>query len=385
MKNDWQTKRLGEVCEIIKGRKPLLKAIASNGDLPYLVAKVMRGSAEAEFASVKDRNSVTVDESETIIICDGSNSGEVFTGFRGVLSSTMGKISKKTEIDDDYLRAFLASTFEIFNGAKTGAAIPHLDKDAMYDLEFPLPPLPEQQRIVGILDEAFEGIATAKANAEKNLQNARALFESHLQSVFTQRGKGWVETKLDDVTDLITCGVAKRPNYVPVGIPFLSAKNVKNGQVVWNGYQYVSEEAHRALTKNNKPKLGDILYTRVGSYGEAAIIDRDIEFSIFVSLTLIKPKPVVLNSFLKYYLNSSAVKELAAGSITGSGVGNLNVGTVREFPIYLPPLSEQRSIVTKLDDLREKTQRLESVYQRKLAALEALKKSLLHQAFSGNL
>ena len=60
-------------------------------------------------------------------------------------------------------------------------------------------PLPEQQRIVGILDEAFDGIATAKANAEKNLQNARALFESHLQSVFTQRGEGWVEKKLSEV------------------------------------------------------------------------------------------------------------------------------------------------------------------------------------------
>ena len=194
-----------------------------------------------------------------------------------------------------------------------------------------------------------------------------------------------METELENVTDLITCGVAKRPEYMPEGIPFLSAKNVKNGQVVWSGYQFVSEETHRELTKNNKPKLGDILYTRVGSYGEAAIIDRDVEFSIFVSLTLIKPKPIMLNSFLKHYLNSSKVKELAASSITGSGVGNLNVGAVREFPIYLPPLSEQHSIVSKLDDLRKETQRLESLYERKLARLEALKKSLLHQAFTGEL
>ena len=168
MNAGWQTKRLGDVCEIIKGRKPALKNSPSRSDLPYLVAKVMRGSQEAEYASVKDRNSVSVTESDTIIICDGSNSGEVFTGFRGILSSTMGKISKKANIDDNYLRAFLAATFEIFNGAKTGVAIPHLDKDALYQLEFPLPPLSEQQRIVGILDEAFEGIATAKANADKN-------------------------------------------------------------------------------------------------------------------------------------------------------------------------------------------------------------------------
>ena len=266
-----------------------------------------------------------------------------------------------------------------------GASYPAVTDGDVKAQVIPVPPLPEQRRIVGILDESFDGIATVKANAEKNLQNARALFESHLQSVFTQRGPGWVETKLDDVTDLITCGVAKRPDYVPEGIPFLSAKNVKNGQVIWSGHQYVSEESHRALTKHNKPKIGDILYTRVGSYGEAAIIDRDVEFSIFVSLTLIKPKPVVLNSFLKHYLNSSAVKELAADSITGSGVGNLNVGTVREFPIHLPPLPEQRSIVSQLDDMREETQRLARLYERKLVALDDLKKSLLHQAFSGAL
>jgi len=115
----------------------------------------------------------------------------------------MGKISKKAEIDDDYLRAFLASTFEVFNGSKTGAAIPHLDKEAMYQLEFPLPPLPEQQRIVGILDEVFAGITTGKANAEKNLQNARALFDSNLQSVFTLRGKGWVEKPLESVASIL--------------------------------------------------------------------------------------------------------------------------------------------------------------------------------------
>ena len=193
----------------------------------------------------------------------------------------------------DHRFVFYSLFTESFSGEmdslQKGASYPAVTDGDVRAQKIPVPPLAEQQRIVGLLDEAFEGLATAKANAEKNLQNARALFESHLQSVFTQRGPGWVETKLDDVTDLITCGVAKRPDYVPDGIPFLSAKNVKAGQVIWSGHQYVSEETHRALTKNNKPKIGDILYTRVGSYGEAAIIDRDVEFSIFVSLTLISP------------------------------------------------------------------------------------------------
>jgi type I restriction enzyme S subunit len=155
--------------------------------------------------------------------------------------------------------------------------------------------------------------------------------------------------------------------------------------VIWEGYQYVSEQTHRELIKNNKPQIGDILYTRVGSYGEAAIIDRDLEFSIFVSLTLIKPKKNLLNTFLRYYLNSYSVKRLAKRNITGSGVGNLNVGAVREFPIFLPSLSEQKEIVSQLDELAREIQSLESIYERKLAALAELKKSLLHQAFTGGL
>ena len=163
--------------------------------------------------------------------------------------------------------------------------------------------------------------------------------------------KNWVTKKLDEVCDLITCGVAAKPDYVDDGIPFLSAKNVKEGQIIWSGYNCISEKTHKELTKNNKPLLGDILYTRVGSYGEAAVIEDDNEFSVFVSLTLIKVDKTVLNNyFLKHYLNSDFVKRLAKKSISSSGVGNLNVGTVREFPILVPTLPEQQRIVAILDE-----------------------------------
>lgn len=163
--------------------------------------------------------------------------------------------------------------------------------------------------------------------------------------------KNWEVKYLDDVCELITCGVAARPNYVDEGVPFLSAKNVKDGQIIWSGHNCITEETHKELTKNNKPLKGDLLYTRVGSYGEAAVIEDDYEFSVFVSLTLIKVDKSKLNNYyLKHYLNSEAVKNLAKASISGSGVGNLNVGTVRKFTIPLPPLPEQQRIVSILDE-----------------------------------
>ena len=390
MKKGWQTKRLGEVCEIIKGRKPMLKATPSNGDLPYLVAKVMRGSAEAEYASVKDRNSVTVETTETIIICDGSNSGEVFTGFRGVLSSTMGKIAKKAEIDDDYLRAFLASTFEVFNGAKTGAAIPHLDKEAMYQLQFPFPPLAEQQRIVGLLDEAFEVLATAKANAEKNLQNARALFESHLQSVFTQRGPGWVEKRLGELCERITKGSSPKwqgISYVDApGILFVTSENVGEYDILLEQPKYV-EEKFNAKDKKSILKNSDVLTNIVGaSIGRTAVFDRDDVANINQAVCLIRCEPHLLNNYyLAYLLNSPVFKQVLHDNEVNNARANLSLGFFSQLPVPMPPIPKQKEIVAKLDAFREETQRLARLYERKHAALEALKKSLLHQAFNGEL
>jgi type I restriction enzyme M protein len=160
--------------------------------------------------------------------------------------------------------------------------------------------------------------------------------------------------KLVDVTDLITCGVAARPNYTTEGIPFLSSQNVKRGNIIWKNYNYISLEDHKKLTKINKPERGDILYTRVGSFGEAAVVETDNEFSVFVSLTLIKTKKDILHPyFLKYVLNSNRIKSLAEKSTMGIGVQNLNVSTVRQFEIPLPPIEVQEEIVLELEQYQK--------------------------------
>ena len=371
MKKGWQTKRLGDVCEIIKGRKPELKATATNGDLPYLVAKVMRGSKEAEYASVKDRNSITVEESETIIICDGSNSGEVFTGFRGILSSTMGKIAKKAEIDDDYLRAILASTFDVFNGAKAGAAIPHLDKEAMYQLQFPFPPVAEQQRIVGLLDEAFEGLATAKANAEKNLQNARALFESHLQSVFTQRGPGWVEKPFSVLCD------------IKHGYAFEGEFFSNEGEYVLltpgnfyerGGYRdrgekqkYYTGEIPRDYVLNEGDLLVAMTEQAAGLLGSPILVPESDKFLHNQRLGLVTKKPGVAwtNEFFFHVFNTQPVRKAIHASASGVKVRHTSPTKIGDVVVSFPTsLPEQNRIVTTLAALTEETQRLARLYER---------------------
>ena len=233
-----------------------------------------------------------------------------------------------------------------------GANINNLKFSDLGDFEIPLPPLSEQQEIVSILDAAFESIERAKSNAEQNLKNAQELFDSYLQDIFENKDKDWEEKRFEDLTTLITCGVAATPKYVEEseGIPFLSAQNVKDGKVVLDKYRYISKQFHQELTKKNKPKKGDILYSRVGSkFGEAGVVEHEFEFSVYVSLTLIKPKAEILdNYYLKYYLNSPLIKDLAKKSISSSGVPNLNVKEVREFPIKCPPILIQKKIVRPL-------------------------------------
>lgn len=376
----WRTERLGDLCEIVKGRKPKLKALASEGDLPYLVARVMRGSQEPEFASVGDRNSIAVSEDETIIICDGSNSGEVFTGFRGILSSTMGKLVIKGDIDDAYLRAFLDSTFELFNGAKTGAAIPHLDKEALYALSFSYPPLPEQCRIVAILDEAFEGIATAKANAEKNLQNARELFDSDLQRTFAQAPPGADFATLGEVCKFI--GGSQPPKSEFVSEP-------RDGYVrLIQIRDYKSDKKAVYIPKSLARRFCAADDVMIGRYGPPLFqILRGLEGAYNVALMKAVPDESVLSKrYLFHFLrHHDMLNYIIAASARAAGQIGLNKETIEPYPIYIPDLSVQEAIVSRIEELEDATQNLIRIAEQKLAALDELKKSLLHQAFSGQL
>ena len=251
-----------------------------------------------------------------------------------------------------------------FNATKLGA------------LSIPVPPLPEQRRIVGILDEAFDGIATAKANAEKNLQNARALFESHLQAVFTQRGEGWVEKPLAELCTLIS-GRHLGPDQ----------QNTKS-----RGIGYLTGPADFGLLNplisrwTEDPQAiamqGDILVTVKGAgVGKINLLDAD---NVAISRQLMAVR--VHNAdcrFIYYFLRSKFEHLQSQGS--GATVPGLSREDILDLQVCLPAFPEQRRMVGIFDALYEESQRLESLYQRKLAALDELKKSLLHQAFSGQL
>ncbi len=283
-------------------------------------------------------------------------------------------------------------TKEYWNAIKegsSGSAQGGFNASKLAALKIAFPDLPEQQRIVAILDEAFAGIATARAAAEQNRQNARALFESYLQSVFSQRGEGWVETTIADATGGVFTGpfgsLLHKSDYIENGIPLVNPAHITNVGIEPDLRKTVSAETAQQLSSYIM-RTGDVVIGRRGEMGRCAIVtDAEDGWLCGTGSFVIKPSNRCDARYLVRLLRSenckSRLEEIAGGAV----MPNLSNTDLGKFPILLPPIDMQRAILEKIDALHEETQRLETLYQHKLEALDELKQSLLHQAFSGAL
>ena len=264
-----------------------------------------------------------------------------------------------------------------------GAGQPFISKGDIQAFPITFPPLPEQQRIVTFLDAAFAGIATAQAHAEKNLQNARAIFESHLQSVFSQRGAGWVETTLGSAFD-VRDGTHDSPKYHQTGFPLITSKNLKQEGLSFENIKLISAQDFKKINERSAVHKGDVLFAMIGTIGNPTLVTVEPNFAI-KNVALFKNPHGQNTTFLQHYLSSSFVTSKMLREAKGTTQKFVGLGYLRSFPINLPTLETQAAVVKKLDAAKAQTQRLEFLYQSKLAALDELKQSLLQQAFSGQL
>jgi len=264
-----------------------------------------------------------------------------------------------------------------------GATVHRLMTEQIRSLDFILPPLAEQQRIVDVLDEAFAALATAQANAEKNLQNARALFESHLQSVFTHRGPGWVETTLGKAFD-VRDGTHDSPKYHLTGFPLITSKNLKRDGLSFDNVKLINADDYNKINERSAVSRGDVLFAMIGTIGNPTLVDVEPNFAI-KNVALFKNPHEQDTAFLRHYLASAWVISKMMEDAKGTTQKFVGLGYLRGFPINLPPKTTQREVVAKLDAIATETQRLEAIYTQKLQALAELKKSLLHKAFAGEL
>lgn len=294
------------------------------------------------------------------------------------------KQNGQTIFDTEFLYYLLSSpyVFKQFDYLAAGSTVRNLNIALVSSVEVPIPPLPEQQRIVSILDEAFAAIAKAKANAEQNLKNAKELFESFLQGVF--ENGNWETKKLNEITE-VKDGTHDSPKYIKEGIPFVTQKNIKPDGLSFDDTKFITDTDHEKFYKRSNVTYGDILISMIGANrGMAAIVDDKRVFSI-KNVGLIKSSDNINMNYLLYYLKSSLAMKYVLYMSNGGAQEFVGLTALRSFPIPLPPLKEQQTIVRQLDALRAETQKLEAVYQKKIDDLEELKKSILLKAFAGEL
>ena len=295
------------------------------------------------------------------------------------------------QLEHKFLYYYLSSIVDLLNELGSGATFKELSGGKLKEVGIPLPPLLEQQRIVGLLDEAFDGIATAKANAEKNLQNARALFESHLQAVFTQRRDGWLVVALEKVTSIVNGFAFSSSDFSPSNtVNCIKITNVGVGEFVEDTDSFLPT-GFNSTYADVAVKTGDIVLaltrTIIADGLKVATVPKAFDGALLNQrVAAIRSKPECLHlPFLFAFLGTNLVSDYVRLHVNTLMQPNLSIKDLRSMPIPLPPIHDQVRITADLLRLQAETQRLEAVYQQKLTALDALKKSLLHQAFSGAL
>lgn len=256
--------------------------------------------------------------------------------------------------------------------------------------------LAEQQRIVATLDAAFAGIATARAAAEQNRQNACALFQSGYFEVFQQVvARGYRPTTVAEVAHPSKGSMRTGPfgsqllhsEFVDEGVAVLGIDNAVNNEFRWDKRRFITHEKYSELSRY-RVKPGDVIITIMGTCGRCAIVPDDIPLAIntkHLCCITLDPSKCIPEFLHGYFLYHPAAQEFLTAQAKGSIMAGLNMGIISALPVLLPSLAQQHEIADKVGVLREETLRLEALYQRKLEALDELKQSLLHQAFSGNL
>ncbi len=403
MKKGWPTKTLAEVCQIKPPKSEAREKVSASSIVSFLPMEDM--GIDVKFVQATQTKLLSAVVGSYTYFADGDvllakitpcfENGKL--GIADGLSNGIGFGSSEyfvfrpdPTVSKEWLYYFLSGeTFRVEGAARMTGAVGHkrVSKEFIEDYPIPVPPLAEQQRIVGLLDEAFEGLATAKANAEKNLQNARALFESHLQSVFADQWQiGELVTLAELATD-ITDGDHLPPPKSPTGVPFITIGNIvkETREIDFSDTFMVPRAYFDALKPYKKPRQGDVLYTVTGSFGIPVIVRDDTEFCFQRHIGLVRPKPETSSSWLYYLLMSPQLLKQANDGATGTAQKTVSLKLLRSFVVPKVSPKQQKQAVEKLDALTEETQRLARLYERKHAALEALTQSLLHQAFTGQL
>lgn len=397
---NWQTKKLGEVCDIFNGNSVNARVKKEKyQDLitgyPYIGTKDVGFDTMINYENgVKipfDESKFKISKKNSVLVCaEGGSAGRKigFTKEDVCFGNKLFSIySDKHSNKFIYYFCFTDCFQEEFKKNLTGI-IGGVSLKKFKQIQIPLPSLPEQIRIVKIFDEVFGKMEIAKKNAERNLRNAKELFESYLQEVFSSKKVGWEEKKLGEVCEMINRGVS--PKYTELkGLCVLNQRCIRDHKINFE-FSRLHDSKNKKVSSEKFIKIGDVLVnsTGTGTLGRVAQVkELLIEATVDSHVSIVRPiKEVFYNEFFGYIL-IFIEKEIEKRGDGCGGQTELARNTLKnDFKVSYPKsLTTQKQIVAKLDALSASTKKLEKNYQQKIDDLDELKKSVLKKAFEGEL
>jgi type I restriction enzyme, S subunit len=390
MKKGWDTRRLSEIAEYSIGLTYSPKDVSTEGIIVLRSSNIQDDELDlSDLVRVKRNVSDKLKLRQGDILMCSRNGSKRLVGKTTMIGNHAEEMTFGTFMTvvrskhSSYLNWFFKSDeFRSQIGGGENPMINQITKYMLDDIMVPFPPFSEQQRIVRIIDEAFEGIATAKANAEKNLQNAWALFDSELEGVFGQRSKDWTRQKLKDVCAITSTLVDPRE------LDFLKLTHVGAGNIASKtGALFGLKTAEEEKLISGKFLFDEsmVLYSKIRPY--LMKVARPT-FKGLCSADMYPLTPQlnqITRDFLFHLLLTKQFTDYAVQGSARAGMPKVNREHLFEFEFWSPPIAKQKVVASKLDALATETQRLSSTYERKLKAIETLKTSVLHSAFSGQL
>jgi type I restriction enzyme S subunit len=375
---------LGTLVDISKGKKPTSLTVTPTGKARrFLQINDLRGEPPLRFT---EDNGVEANPEDVLIAWDGANAGTVGWGLGGLIGSTLARLRPRNhhEVFSPYLGRFLSSKFHVLNGSTTGATIPHVDRVTLDKLTVPLPALDEQRRIAGILDKAH----AFRNKCDESIRLADQLLRSAFDKVFgdpTRNPKGWALVQLGDLcSEIVDCPHAT-PTFTDSGVghPCLRTSDLQNGRIDLSTTKWVRDDEYTKRIARAVPSQGDVVYSREGErFGIAAIIPAGISPCLGQRMMMFRVNlSVATSAFLWALLNSTAVYSQARAQVGGSTSPHVNVGAIRRFRVFRPPIELQHrysQIFDSVDSIYEHAQQ-----RRDLG--ESLSESLTHRAFRGEL
>jgi len=370
---EWQSKKLTEISEVKTGK---WDANHASEDGKY---KFFTCAYEAFLCDTKRF------EGECLILPgNGVNVGEVFYYSGDFDAYQRTYVCSDIKIEPKYLFYHLKCFWRDRNLNKQfGSATNYLKIGNFKDYEVSFPPIPEQKRIVAILDQAFSDIEQARAKTEKNLKNARELFESYLQQVFSQRGEGWEVKNISEVAETCLGKMLDKKKNKGSPKPYLRNQNVQWFEI--NTDDLLEMRFEDSEYERYAIKKGDLVICEGGYPGRGAIWERDEDIFFQKALHRIRCHNPLYNRWVLYYLYLSDCNGILKKSFTGAGIQHFTGKSLKKLALPIPQVELTEKYVRKFDELFDRVISLENVYHNKLKSIDELKKSILQKAFSGEL